>query len=145
MRRSVQLVPLDRYNWETVLDIRLKPEQEAFVPAILYSLAQARFEQLFPFGIELEGRMVGFLMYGNFSGICWINRVMVDQEFQGLGIGTQAMKLLLQHLQSKPACQEIRTSFDLRNEAAQHFFLSLGFTLMPEALEHERVAVYEAP
>jgi diamine N-acetyltransferase len=137
----IRLVPLDRYNWELCLNIRLLPEQERFVPPVLYSLAQSRFENLIPFGIEYEEEMVGFLMYGNFSGLCWINRIIVDAAYQRQGIGQAAMRELLIQLQVRKGCKEIRTSYAAGNLGAAEFFAGLGFEPMAAALEDEVVAV----
>ncbi len=142
MIHSVRIVPLDRFNWETVLGIQIQPAQEVYLPSILYSLAQAKFENLFPYGIEFEGRMVGFMMYGSFQGICWINRVVIDEAYQGRRIGTQAMRLLLSYLRTKPGCHEIRTSFAPSNEGAKRFFLNLGFVPITPEWEEEWVAVW---
>ncbi len=143
MLDSVRLVPLDRFNWERVLDIRLQPVQEAFVPSILYSLAQAKFENLFPYGIEWEGQMVGFLMYGEFQGICWISRIIIDKEYQSRYIGSSALTLLLQQLKTKPSCKEVRTSFDSANEAARFFFERHLFAPINPDVEGEWVAVWQ--
>lgn len=137
-----RIVPLDRYNWEACLDIRIAPEQEAFMPPILYSLAQAKFENLHPFGIESDGHMVGMLMYGEFGGICWLSRVLIDVEYQHQGIGTEAVKQLLELLGKKISCREIRTSHARNNHVAAAFFDQLNFVPLPDALSEEVVRVY---
>lgn len=135
---SIEL--LDRYNWEACLEIKLTAEQNRFVPSVLYSLAQARFEELTPYGIRLDGQMVGMLMYGRFSaGLCWINRIMIDQQYQQQGIGQQAVRQLLMQLRSRRKCAEIRTSYAPDNLAAAHFFAKLGFHPIANALEDEVV------
>jgi len=138
-----QIVPLDRYNWEQTLDIKLAPEQEGNLPPVLYSLAQARFEDLHPYGIVREEKMVGLLMYGEFGGICWISRVMIDAEHQRQGIGRAAVSQLLQQLQRNISCREIRTSYSPNNYAASAFFESLGFVPLEAQLESEVVARFE--
>jgi diamine N-acetyltransferase len=138
-----RIVPLDRYNWEACLDIRLLPEQESFVPSVLFSLAQARFENLSPFGIQVEGEMVGMIMYGDFGGICWISRILIHYEHQGKGVGKAAMRQLLEHLTGKASCKEIRTSYAAHNEAAANFFTLIGFRPISEPVDGEIVARYE--
>lgn len=142
MRNSVRIVPLDRFNWEKVLHIRPKAEQEQFMPSVLHSLAQAKFENLHPFGIEFEGDMVGYLMYGDFHGICWISRILIDEHYQGVSIGKEALRLLLAYLKTKPNCHEVRTSFDPGNERAKRFFAALGFEPISTVLDDEWVAVW---
>ncbi|MEM6263540.1 MAG: GNAT family N-acetyltransferase [Bacteroidota bacterium] len=137
-----RLVPLDRYNWEQVLEVKITPEQERFTPSILYSLAQARFENLQAFGVEYADQIVGMVMYGEFSGLCWISRVFIDHEFQRKGIGSKAVKLLVEQLQGSIRCKEIRSSYDPLNLAAAGLYKSLGFQEMENGLEDEVVVKY---
>ncbi|MEM6343372.1 MAG: GNAT family N-acetyltransferase [Bacteroidota bacterium] len=136
------LVALDRYNWELALDIRLSPEQERFLPSVLYSLAQAKFEDLHPYGILHEEKMIGFLMYGEFGGICWLNRIMIDQEYQHQGIGQSAMRQILAQLRRKMSCKEIRTSYSRHNYVAEQFFINLGFEPIEGGVGDEVVAIF---
>lgn len=137
-----EIVPLDRYNWEQSLAISVAPDQRAFLPSILHSLAQSKFENLTPMGVLHHAKMVGFLMYGEFSGLCWINRIMIDQQFQGQGIGKAALSLLLEQLKRKRSCREIRTSYAIHNEGAANLFRSVGFRANPDPIDQEIVAVY---
>ncbi len=139
-----KILALDRYNWEEILDIQLSPEQSRFTPSILFSLAQAKFEDLHPFGIINNNKMVGFIMYGEFAGICWINRVMVDVNYQRKGIGRTAVKQLLELLNHKIRCKEIRASYAMDNDPARQFFQSIGFQPITGKLEDEEVVVYRA-
>ncbi|MEL6256323.1 MAG: GNAT family N-acetyltransferase [Bacteroidota bacterium] len=139
-----QIIPLDRYNWELCLDIKLSPEQEAFLPPVLYSLAQAKFENLTPYGIVKNEKMVGFLMYGEFGDICWVNRILIDKDYQGMGIGSKALGALLDKLRSNYRCREIRTSYSADNTAASEFFGNMGFKEMGEPVNNEIIAVFEA-
>lgn len=140
---SVELIPLDRFNWEECLNIQIPPEQEAFVPPILYSLAQAKFESLTPYGIRYSGKMVGFMMHGEFSGICWLSRVIVDVEYQNQGIGASAVKEWIKKMAYRVSCREIRTSYAKENYRAAQFFERLGFVAIEGELEEEIVARYE--
>ncbi|MEM8892464.1 MAG: GNAT family N-acetyltransferase [Bacteroidota bacterium] len=139
-----QIIPLDRYNWELCLDIKLKPEQESFLPPVLYSLAQAKFENLTPYGILKNGKMVGFLMYGEFGDICWVNRILIDKDYQGMGIGSKALGTLLDKLRLNYRCREIRTSYSADNKAASEFFGNMGFKELGEPVNNEVIAVFEA-
>ncbi len=139
-----RIIPLDRYNWELSLKIRLSPIQEEFTPSVLYSLAQAKFEDLSPYGILYGDDMVGFIMYGEFGGICWISRIMIDEHYQRMGIGKSAMRQLLEMLGKNIRCKEIRTSFSIRNTIAKEFFTSLGFKIIDEPIGEEVVAQYDS-
>ncbi|TAE52293.1 MAG: GNAT family N-acetyltransferase [Bacteroidetes bacterium] len=141
--QQIRIVALDRFNWELALALRLRPEQEAFVPSVLYSLAQAKFEQLHPYGIFSDQEMVGFLMYGEFSGICWINRILVDHRFQGKGVAREALSQLMSALKKRLACREIRTSYAVENKVAERLFASMGFEPVGDSSGEERIVRYE--
>jgi diamine N-acetyltransferase len=137
---SCKLVPLDRYNWELCLRIQIKDAQKAFVPSIEYSLAQAFFEKLTPYGLMYDTQMVGFLMYGQFGGVCWINRIVIDHRFQGKGLGKVALDQLIHQLRRKMSCREIRTSYAKDNTVAAQLFRSAGFRpIHDEPVEDEIV------
>ncbi len=113
------------------------------MPSILHSLAQAYFEKLTPLGINVDNAPVGFAMYGIFSGIAWINRFMIDQDFQSKGIGKIALGLLIERLKKEPQCQEIRTSYAKNNTNAALLFAAMGFQEINHTLAEEIVAVYK--
>lgn len=139
---STKIIPLDRYNWELVLNIRLTPEQETYTPSALYSLAQANFDDLHPFGISYKGQMVGMIMYGDFGGICWISRIIVDMEYQRRGIGSAALMQMIELLQRRISCKEIRTSYAKGNYGASSFFAEMGFEPLEDVLSEEIVMKY---
>jgi diamine N-acetyltransferase len=137
--RRVQLKPLTRFTWEKATQLKLHDYQEDFMPSVLFSIAQSKFENLFPFGIFEGEEMVGFIMYGEFDGICWISRIMIDMAHQERGIGRLALLQMLDNLRSQPRCKEIRTSFDRKNALAEYFFKSVGFEQIGEGLDKEIV------
>jgi diamine N-acetyltransferase len=140
---SVRLKPLTRFTWEKATQLSLHDYQEDFLPSVLYSLAQSKFENLFPFGIFDYDELVGFTMYGEFDGVCWISRIMVDKAHQEQGIGRTAVTQMLDMLRSQPRCKEIRTSFARQNALAEYFFKSVGFEAMGEGIDKEIVMRYK--
>ncbi len=127
MAGAVKLVPLTRNNWERALELQPAPEQRDFLPSVLHSIAQSRFETSDLYGIYVEGVMVGFAMVCYFSLIPWVTRFLIDQHHQGKGYGREALALLLQRLLSKPGVTEIRTTVAARNGGAEYLFTMLGF------------------
>jgi diamine N-acetyltransferase len=142
MRPPIRLEVLNRFNWEQVLKVEIKPEQLAFVPSVLYSLAQAAFEKQDAWGVRLEDEIVGLILVGKVGSMSWISRVYVDGEYQGLGIGTEALSQLLGTLSLRSS--EIRTSFSRTNIAAERLFTRLGFEPLPDAFSEEIVLSYSA-
>jgi diamine N-acetyltransferase len=139
---KVTLGELSRFNWESALELELHDYQKDYLPDVLFSIAQSKFENLTPLGIFLDGKMVGFAMYGIFGGVSWISRIMVDKAHQEKGIGKEALQLLIDRLRRDPHAAEIRTSFARQNALAEYFFTSNGFERISEGLEDEIVMRY---
>lgn len=139
---KVHIGKLNRFNWELTLDLRLHEYQEDYLPDVLYSLAQSKFEDIDPYGIFLGNSLVGYLMVARVAGLHWINRIMVDKHAQQKGIGSQAMTQILKELTHTPGCTEIRTSFMRSNAFAEYFFSKVGFQKIGDGLEDEIVMRY---
>lgn len=137
--KKITLRPLNRFNWEAATQLELHDYQSDFMPSILHSIAQSKFEKLEPMGIFAEDDLVGFAMYGNFSGVCWINRIMLDKAHQEKGYGKKALQLILNKIKTRPNCQEIRTSFVHANALAEYFFGKMGFQRITDGLDGEIV------
>ncbi len=139
INNKVTVRPLNRFNWELAVQLKLHDYQEGYMPDNLTSIAQSKFENLDPTGIFVGERMVGFAMYGNFGGVCWINRIMVDKGFQEQGYGKKALKIILDKLKTRPDCSEVRTSFVHQNALAEYFFSQNGFHRIADGLDGEIV------
>lgn len=140
----LHIVPLNRWNWEKYLSIKVESSQEEFIPSVLFSIAQSKFENLIPCGINQDDTVVGFMMYGDLGGIIWINRIMIDVAFQRKGIAKECLVLLLNQIRRTYFSQiEIRTSYARKNLAAKALFESLGFEAINDHLADEIVATYK--
>jgi diamine N-acetyltransferase len=136
---KVTIKPLTRFTWDQATRLRLHDYQEEFIPPVLHSIAQSKFENLFPYGIFEGEAMVGFLMYGEFDAVCWISRIMVDKDSQEQGIGKAALRQMLELLRKQRRCKEVRTSFSRKNALAEYFFRSQGFEVIGEGMDNEIV------
>lgn len=133
---------LSRFNWEEAVGLELHDYQMDFLPSNLYTIAQSKYENIFPQAIYAGEELVGMIAHGEFSGVCWVNRIMIDKKHQEKGIGRIALGLLLDKLRKHPQCSEIRTSFSRRNALAEYFFGSMGFVKLNDGLEDEIVMVF---
>jgi diamine N-acetyltransferase len=134
------LRPLSRYNWEDSLRIETAPEDADYIPSVLHSLAESKFEPLTPLGIFHVDEMIGFCMYGEFSnGLYWINRILIDMRFRRRGYAAMALTQLVAILQRKPTFRELRSSYHPQNTAAAGLFASHGFVPINEALADETI------
>jgi diamine N-acetyltransferase len=128
----LRLVEIDRYNYLSVLDLSVSAEQRDFVATNQYSLAQAFVQpECVPFALYAENKPVGFAMYSldEDDHQYWIYRLMIDQRYQGVGYGREAMHLLIEHIRglSDEEHARIYISFEPENIIAKSLYESLGF------------------
>lgn len=100
---KITLKPIDKSNWEEATRLSVKEEQSTFLASNLYSIAQVQFlDNFYANGIYLDNKLIGFTMFGidaddnNF----WIYRLMIDKEYQGKGLGIQAIFLIIEKIRS---------------------------------------------
>ena len=145
---SIQLREITMDNFHDCIRLNVREDQKYFVAPNVYSLAEAKADGISnPLAIYNGDTMVGFIMYcfDPDEEMGYIDRLMVDQRYQGQGYGRAAMVEVIQRLKSLPACKRIRTSFAHTNEAADALYASLGFCRTGEVTEDgkETVVVLE--
>ena len=117
-------------NFRECLNLKLAPDQERFVAPNIYSLAEAKADGVsIPLAIYADDTMVGFTMYNydEVNGRGYIDRLMVDQRYQGKGYGRAAMIEVVERLKRMPGCREIQVSFSHDNIMADTLYAGLGF------------------
>ncbi|UJF15911.1 GNAT family N-acetyltransferase [Jeotgalibaca sp. MA1X17-3] len=132
---TVYMKDIDDTNESTVRNIRIKPGQEKYIESVDECLAEAKeIQEFHPVAICSEEDIVGFAMYGSFGPDkdTWIDRIMIDEKFQGKGLGRKAMLNLIDIVQKEYDINEIYLSIIEGNEAAQHLYNSIGFVFTNE-------------
>lgn len=57
----------------------------------------------------------------------WVYRIMVDKEFQGMGIGKAATNLMILEIERLPNAKKIVVGYHPMNTGAHQLYSSLGF------------------
>ena len=144
--------PVTKENWRELIKLQAREDQKHFVASNLHSIAQAQFGDdyeghwdLFPYGIYDGNAPVGFLTYGlNFEHPkqqAFIQRLMVDEKFQGKGYGRFGMDKMLEIFRADERIKEVGISYEPENEGARKLYASLGFVEPGEMIEGETLAV----
>ena len=147
-----ELQPVTIKNWQSLIKLRVREDQTGFVASNLYSIAQAQFGDeyeghwdLYPLGIYDADVPVGFVMYGlNFdhpTQQAFIQRLMVDERFQGKGYGRFAMQKIIEIFRADERIREVGISYEPANEGARKLYASVGFVETGEMVGEEVVAV----
>ncbi|EJQ21000.1 GNAT family N-acetyltransferase [Bacillus cereus] len=99
--KKIHLKSINKSNWEEAIRLSVKAEQRTFIASNLYSIAEVQFlDNFYAKGIYVGNKMIGFTMFGIDPGDnnYWIYRLMIDEKFQGKGIGKQAIYLIIEEV-----------------------------------------------
>lgn len=128
---NVEITEVNVDNWYACCELEVAQEQQTHMEPNAVSIAQSKFEpNLRPYAILLEGQIVGFLMFNSvpeeLDGY-WIYRIMVDQAYQGRGIGKAATQLMLAELAESFEAKKVVVGYHPENSGAHYLYKSLGF------------------
>lgn len=70
-------------------------------------------------------------------------RFMIDSNYQRLGYGSQAIKLLVEHVKTRPDSSALLTSVVQEKGGPEGFYTSLGFVLTGEMDDGEAMMSLE--
>ena len=142
--------PITDDNRERALKLHISPTQKGYVETVEECLEEASHGRNWqPVGIYDGPVMVGFAMYGFFwwpylpLGRLWLDRLLIDETFQGRGDGSAALSGLLDRLQQEYRCRRIYLSVIRENSTAITMYEKFGFRFTGERDIHgEHVMVY---
>ncbi|WP_394122009.1 GNAT family N-acetyltransferase [Planococcus donghaensis] len=132
MRTStIKITELNAENWYACCELEVAEAQKPYMEPNAVSIAQSKFETtLKPFAIYDEENVVGFLMYNSVPeelDAYWIYRIMVDQRYQGKGIGKAASRLMMEEMANTLNAEKIVVGYHPENQEAHRLYASLGF------------------
>lgn len=130
MINEVYFKEIDHTNECTVKNIRVKPGQESFIETVDECLKEAAiYPEWHPVAIYNEKIVIGFAMYGTFgpNRDTWIDRIMIDENYQGKGYGKKAMIKLIDKVSIEYGVKVIYLSIIEENSIAHRLYKGLGF------------------
>jgi len=137
------IVTLREVTADTLREIcrlNVTKEQTKFVAPNSISIAQAYFSEHAWFrAIYADDTPVGFAMIEDQpeKPEYYLWRFMIDHRYQRMGFGFTAMKLLIEHVKTRPGAVEFLTSVVQEDGGPQGFYEKLGFKLTGECEEGE--------
>lgn len=140
---SESRVTLREVNAQTVraiCNLQVHQEQKGFVAPNAVSIAQAYFEPKAWFRAIYAGEVpVGFVMLyiDQEKSEYFLWRFMIDANYQGLGFGSQALNLVLEHVRSLSGAVELYTSCVPKQGGPEPFYAKHGFERTGKVLGEE--------
>lgn len=131
----MKLVEINKDNWLKTVLLTTNEDGKAtvvekFVASNALSIVQSIYETGWNVrGIELDGKIIGFTMYGldEDTKNYWICRLMIDYTQQGKGYGRKVIQLILDEMKQLHDCRSIYLSTEPDNEVAIKLYESFGF------------------
>ncbi len=132
---NIYFKDIDNTNENIVRKIKLKSDQEKFIETVDECLEEARTcSQWNPVAIYHKEAVIGFAMYGSFgpNKDTWIDRIMIDERYQGKGFGRIAMTNLIDIVSKKYDVNTIYLSIVEQNTLAYSLYKNIGFEYINE-------------
>lgn len=142
MEMNITLRKIDQDNWRDCIALKVKEEQKKFVATNENALALAYVHtEMNPLGIYLDEKIIGFLMHAldPDDNIYYINRLMIDENFQGKGYGRKALSILIEQLKNE-GVKVLDILHKPDNHSAIKLYKSLGFELTEVKVGDESVS-----
>jgi len=133
------LEALNKNNWKTCANLKVKAEQKDSIPDNLISIAELNF---YPNTEAVaivkqnqktkENTIVGFATFGTpecaeKEKMSKIFRLMIDEKYQGKGYGRQALIQIVEKLFIENKSKQIQVCYHPNKEKLKQFYTSLGF------------------
>lgn len=142
--------PITNKNRQTALKLKISGDQKGFIESVEQCLSEAdKCRRWHPVGIYNGDTMVGFSMYGFFLwqylpfGRLWLDRLLIDEQYQGKGYGSAALADLVRLLIRDYNCKKIYLSVIKENENAIRMYEKFGFSFTGKRdLHGEHIMVY---
>ena len=143
-----RLEAIDQHNWRAAVAVRVSADQLRFVaghqPVALVILAKAYVRpgdlDWEPLAVVSDAMVVGVVALAHSDSDTELLHLAIDTARQGQGIGSAAVKLVLEHVAaSRPGCLEVRLTVHPDNTRAHGLYRSVGFSPTGEMREDEPI------
>ncbi|HBF65952.1 MAG TPA: spermidine acetyltransferase [Clostridium sp.] len=141
--------PITIKNRKQAEALSLFPEQVNFIESVSDCLKEAdQIPEWKPVGIYDDALLVGFAMYGYFhelasNGEVWLDRLLIDKNYQGKGYGKMAVQTLLKRMEQEFPCDKIYLSVYEVNKPAISLYQKSGFCFNGKLdTKGEKIMVY---
>lgn len=130
---SIEIKSVTKENLVGILDLHVAENQKPYIETTEQCLKEALEESWYePAGLYKDGCLVGFAMYGLFisesgNGRVWLDRYLIDERYQGKGLGSEILGILIKYLANKYNHNKIFLSVYDDNKCAIRLYEKFGF------------------
>ncbi len=130
---TLTIIPVTQENWRQVIKLQVSKKQKHFIESNATSLLEAAYDKSYswqPFALMTDEKTVGFAMIGAYDQLqkyIWLDRFMIDQDFQSKGYGRYFLEKLLVFIKLTWSVEMVVLSTHQQNKAAISFYEQNGF------------------
>ncbi|MEU7904048.1 GNAT family N-acetyltransferase [Actinoplanes sp. NPDC049118] len=143
---TVELRPITEENFQAVTKLEVLPEQSDFVAPNVRGIAETYvYPDAEPRAVYAGEELVGFVLFHPVDkdrpaeGHC-IVRLMIGRQFQGRGLGRQALEAAVEWIVRERGVGRVRLSVVPSNSVARGLYTSAGFVETGE-LDHDEIVM----
>lgn len=129
----MKLEEINEKNWVEVANLKVSEEQRHFVAPAIGILARAyamRKDKAEALAITVDEKIVGLLMVRDMDDepSCYeLQQFLIDSEYQGKGYGQQALKSILEKLETQRKYNSVEVCVKNTDASAIHIYKKAGF------------------
>ncbi|MEK4424069.1 GNAT family N-acetyltransferase [Solibacillus sp. FSL K6-1523] len=145
---GISIHDVTQENVQEILNLRVGEAQQGFIETTQQCLDEAKECANFkPVGLYSDNDLIGFAMYGYFpeseeKGRVWLDRFLIDVQFQGFGYGKTMLDAMIRKLANEFSCDDIYLSVYEDNKAAIRLYEKFDFHFNGESDENnEKIMV----
>ncbi len=134
-------------NKKQVLQLNVAADQQGFIESVSQCLQDAEEDSHYvPLALYNHEQLIGFAMYGDFEGDIWLDRYLIDERFQGQGLGRAFFNALVEFLNERFPHKPLYLSVFKENVIAIRLYETTGFSFthkLDENGEHIMMCPYQ--
>ncbi|WP_097026874.1 GNAT family N-acetyltransferase [Clostridium peptidivorans] len=145
---NIEIREVTEENLKDILSLTVSESQKSYIESTKQCLEDAMECSCYqPAGLYRDGALVGFAMYGLFpregqNGRVWLDRYLIDERFQGQGLGSIMLEALITQLVKLYHCDKVYLSLYDDNQHALHLYQKFGFKFNGELdINEEKVMI----
>lgn len=124
----ISIKSITKQNWYKVIELDAGRHGRQYVSSNSYTILQAMFDNKLEYvkAIYYKKNPIGLIWFNPYgSHSMFINRFMIDEKYQGRGLGTEAFRISLKYFIKKYSPRKLTISSD--NKIALRLYKKFGF------------------
>ncbi|MDU1414365.1 MAG: GNAT family N-acetyltransferase [Clostridium sp.] len=137
---AIYLKQVTQNNWYDCTELDVYEEQKGIVaPNYNSIIVSLLFNNWYSRCIYNDDKLIGYILYGieEETNKTMLLRYMIDKEYQGKGLGKEALSKLFDLIRVEYGNIKFYTIYDPENDIAQNLYKTVGFNKTGEILWDE--------